>query len=44
MKRIRVVSSEKNLAKTYSVSQENKPIYAHEIFISPSLTDDSMSP
>lgn len=44
MRRIRVVSSEQNLAKTFSVSGENKPIYAHEIVISPSLTDDSMSP
>ena len=44
MRRIRVVSSEQNLAKTFSVSEENKPIYAHEIVISPSLTDDSMSP
>lgn len=44
MRRIRVVSSEQNLAKTFSVSEENKPIYAHEIVISPSLTDDSQSP
>ena len=44
MRRIKVISSEQNLAKTLSLSQENKPIYAHEIIVSPSLTDDSMSP
>lgn len=44
MRRIKVTSSEKNLQNTFTVNADNKPIYSHEIVISPSLTDDSMSP
>lgn len=44
MRRIKVVSSYKILQNTFIFNADNKPIYSHEIVISPSLTDDSMSP
>lgn len=44
MRRLKIVSSEKNLQETFTINADNNPVYSHEIVISPSLTDDSMSP